>query len=125
MAAVRSKNTGPELAVRRIAHGLGYRYRLHVPTLPGTPDLVFPARRKIILVHGCFWHRHRGCRYASFPKTHIKSWHEKFDRNLARDRKNARVLRKLGWEILVVWQCELKNRIKLSRRIDDFLKNSR
>jgi DNA mismatch endonuclease (patch repair protein) len=121
MAAVHSKDTRPELAVRRIVHALGYRYRLHVASLPGKPDLVFPARRKIILVHGCFWHRHLRCRYATSPKTRVAFWQEKFCTNIARDRRTRQQLRKLGWSILTIWQCELKNPQKLEVRIDEFL----
>lgn len=121
MAAVPSKNTKPELAVRKIAHALGYRYRLHVASLPGKPDLVFPARRKIILVNGCFWHRHPRCRYATSPKTRPAFWQKKFCTNVARDRHTRQQLRKLGWSILTVWQCELKNPQKLEVRIDEFL----
>jgi DNA mismatch endonuclease (patch repair protein) len=121
MAAVHSTNTKPELAVRKIAHALGYRYRLNVADLPGKPDLVFPARRKIILVHGCFWHRHPRCRYATSPKTRAAFWQKKFCANIARDRRTRQLLRKLGWSILTIWQCELKNPQKLEVRIDEFL----
>jgi len=121
MAAVASKDTTPERAVRSIVHKLGYRYRLHAADLPGKPDLVFPSRRKIIFIHGCFWHRHPRCRYTSQPKTHVTFWEDKFHSNVARDRRVQRELRKLGWEILIVWQCELKNPEKLLRRLDDFL----
>lgn len=121
MAAVPSKNTKPELAVRKIAHALGYRYRLHVASLPGKPDLVFPGRRKIILVNGCFWHRHPRCRYATSPKTRPAFWQQKFCTNVARDRRTRQQLKKLGWSILTIWQCELKNPQKLEVRIDEFL----
>jgi DNA mismatch endonuclease, patch repair protein len=124
MAAVRSKNTSPEMAVRRIVHALGYRYRLNVPTLPGRPDLVFPARRKVIFVHGCFWHRHNRCRYASSPKTNCEFWESKFAANVARDRRVRRELKKMNWAALTVWQCELKNPEKLTERLDDFLSHS-
>jgi DNA mismatch endonuclease (patch repair protein) len=121
MAAVHSKNTNPELAVRRMVHALGYRYRLHCKTLPGKPDLVFPSRRKIILVHGCFWHRHRKCQYATSPKTRVRFWEEKFRANTTRDRRTARELKKMGWVVKVVWQCELKNPQRLTRHLDEFL----
>jgi len=121
MAAVRSKNTNPEMAVRRIVHALGYRYRLNVPTLPGRPDLVFPARRKVIFVHGCFWHRHNRCRYASSPKTNCEFWESKFAANVARDRRVRRELKEMNWAALTVWQCELKKPEKLTERLDDFL----
>jgi DNA mismatch endonuclease (patch repair protein) len=121
MASVHSKDTKPELAVRSLVHALGYRYRLHVATLPGKPDLVFPSRRKIIFVHGCFWHRHARCRYATSPKTRSDFWQEKFLTNVARDRRTRRELKKMGWSLLTVWQCELKNPQKLEVRIDEFL----
>lgn len=121
MAAVHSKDTKPELAVRSVVHALGYRYRLHVASLPGKPDLVFPCRRKIIFVHGCFWHRHARCRYSTSPKTRPDFWQEKFCTNVARDRRTRRELKKLGWSILTVWQCELKDPQKLEVRIDEFL----
>ena len=121
MAAVHSKDTSPELAVRKIVHGLGYRYRLHGGTLPGRPDLVFPARRKVVFVNGCFWHRHYRCRYATSPKTRRKFWEAKFATNVARDRRSARELKRIGWAVLTVWQCELKKPEQLTRRLDDFL----
>jgi DNA mismatch endonuclease (patch repair protein) len=124
MAAVHSEDTGPEMAVRKIVHALGYRYRLHVAALPGCPDLVFPARSKVIFVHGCFWHRHNGCRYASSPKTNRVFWENKFAANVARDRRARRELKKMNWAVLTVWQCELKKPEKLTERLDDFLSNS-
>jgi DNA mismatch endonuclease, patch repair protein len=121
MAAVRSEDTTPEMAVRRIVHGLGYRYRLHVRTLPGRPDLVFPSRRRVIFVHGCFWHRHPKCRYASLPKTRRRYWKAKFDANVERDRRVGQELKRMGWRVLAVWQCELKKTERLTGRLDDFL----
>jgi DNA mismatch endonuclease, patch repair protein len=121
MAAVRSENTTPEMAVRRIVHGLGYRYRLHAADLPGRPDLVFPARHKIVFVHGCFWHRHAGCRFASIPKTRAKFWEAKFAANVARDRRARRELKRMNWSVFTVWQCELRNPKRLAERLDDFL----
>jgi DNA mismatch endonuclease, patch repair protein len=123
MAAVHSEGTGPEMAVRRILHGLGYRYRLHVGTLPGKPDMVFPARRKIVFVHGCFWHRHGDCRYATSPKTRKAFWQSKFAANVERDRRTKRELKRMGWTVLTVWQCELKKRERLTGRLNDFLSN--
>ena len=125
MGAVHSKNTSPEMAVRRIAHALGYRYRLHVSTLPGRPDLAFPARHKAIFVHGCFWHRHNGCRYATSPKTNCEFWEAKFRANVARDRRARRELKKINWAVLTVWQCELKKPETLTERLNDFLTNGR
>ena len=121
MAAVRSTDTGPEMAVRSAVHRLGYRYRLHVRTLPGCPDIVFPARRKVIFVHGCFWHRHSRCRYATDPKTRREFWQKKFDSNVVRDRRAKKALRRDGWNVLVVWQCELKQPQTMVKRLDAFL----
>ncbi len=121
MAAVHSKDTKPEMAVRRLTHGMGYRYRLHVANLPGRPDLVFPSRGKVLFVHGCFWHRHTGCRYATLPKSRVEFWNAKFAANVARDRRARRELKKLGWQVLTVWQCELKDQSKLAERLDEFL----
>lgn len=121
MAAVRSRDTQPEMAVRKIVHRLGYRYRLHDSTLPGSPDLVFPSRSKVVFVHGCFWHRHPKCKYATCPKTQVHFWQAKFCANVSRDRRIRRELKKLGWTVLTVWQCELKRPSKLTERLDDFL----
>lgn len=121
MGRIRSKNTGPELAVRRLVYGMGYRYRLHEKRLPGTPDLVFWRRRKAIFVHGCFWHSHTGCRYARLPKSRIEYWKEKLVGNKKRDAVARRELRRLGWRNLVVWQCELKRPERLAERLRDFL----
>lgn len=121
MASVRSRDTKPEMEVRKIVHLLGYRYRLYDATLPGHPDLVFPSRRKVIFVHGCFWHRHPNCKYATTPKSEVDYWERKFRDNVARDRRNRRDLKKLGWAVLTVWQCELKKFEKMTERLDDFL----
>ena len=121
MAQVRRANTGPEMVVRRLIHGLGYRYRLHDRRLPGTPDLVFPARRKAVFVHGCFWHRHEGCRLASTPKTRCEFWEAKFQANQTRDQRAIAALSELGWSTLVVWQCETKHTLVLEHRIRHFL----
>ena len=123
MAAVHSQDTKPEIAVRRIVHALGFRYRLHDRALPGRPDLVFVSRRKAIFVHGCFWHRHTRCKYATTPKSHTASWDAKFRSNVDRDRRTRRELKKAGWTILTVWQCELKNTEKLTERLNEFLAN--
>lgn len=121
MSLVRSKNTSPELAVRRLVHGLGYRFRLHGKNLPGRPDLVFGGRRKVIFVHGCFWHAHEGCSKARPPKSRRSYWVPKLKANRARDLRNLADMRALGWKSLVVWQCELKKRDRLVRKIDRFL----
>ena len=106
MARIKGRDTGPELAVRKLAHALGYRFRLHAKDLPGKPDIVFPRLRKIIMVHGCFWHRHEGCAKASSPKSREDYWQSKFARNMARDADVFIALEVLGWEVLVVWECE-------------------
>jgi DNA mismatch endonuclease (patch repair protein) len=122
MAAVRAKNTGPELALRRIVHGMGYRYRLHAKELPGRPDLVFQPLKKVIFVHGCFWHRHDACRYATTPKSRTVFWQAKFATNVARDRRNVRDLKKTGWCVLTIWQCQLKSPNRIAKRAHEFLK---
>jgi DNA mismatch endonuclease, patch repair protein len=109
MRLVRSHDTGPEILVRKIAHRLGYRFRLHRRDLPGSPDLVFPKRNKIIFVHGCFWHRHQGCVRNTTPGTRIEFWKRKFAENEERDRRVSAQLRKLGWRVFVVWECETRN----------------
>jgi DNA mismatch endonuclease, patch repair protein len=106
MAGIRGKDTQPEMRVRRVAHALGFRYRLHRPDLPGHPDLVFPKLRKVILVHGCYWHRHPGCRFAYMPKSNVDFWQHKFENNQKRDRQALSELVKLGWIPMVIWECE-------------------
>lgn len=121
MAAVKGRNTGPEMIVRRLAHSLGYRFRLHRRDLPGSPDLVFPGRRKIVFVHGCFWHRHQGCRQASTPSSRVEFWKDKFRRNVERDTAVERALRAAGWDVLIIWQCETRDRTKLAELLSSFL----
>ena len=121
MRRVRAKNTTPELAVRRAAHRLGYRFRLYRRDLPGTPDLTFPRLRRAILVHGCFWHRHAGCRRTTTPKTRTTYWRRKFEQNVERDRRNMAALRALGWDVLVVWECETFDRTQLLSALARFL----
>lgn len=108
MSRIRSKNTKPEMVVRKAAHALGLRFRLHRRDLPGTPDLVFPGRRIALFVHGCFWHRH-GCTKATTPASNVGYWTAKFERNVERDARNAAELRKLGWRCVRIWECETKN----------------
>jgi len=107
MSAISGKNTWPELVVRRLAHRMGYRFRLHVNQLPGRPDLVFPGRLKLIELRGCFWHRHPGCVHAATPKTRPEFWQAKFDGTVARDARNVAVLEAAGWKVLVIWECEV------------------
>ena len=121
MSRIQGKNTKPEIVVRSIAHSLGYRFRLHRRDLPGTPDIVFPRLGKVILVHGCFWHQHQGCRYAYKPKSNSLFWENKFSRNRERDKLDATALRHLGWKVLTVWECETKNIGMLVRRLGAFL----
>ena len=124
MARVKSKNTVPEMIVRRLAFSLGYRYRLHVAALPGKPDLVFPGRRKVIFVHGCFWHGH-DCRAGrNRPASNIAYWSAKLDRNFTRDRENQARLKIAGWDPLVLWECELRNTEKTAERLREFLNPS-
>jgi DNA mismatch endonuclease (patch repair protein) len=110
MSRIRSKDTGPERVVRSILHHMGYRFSLHREDLPGKPDIVLPKYRTVVFVHGCFWHRHRGCRLAYTPKSRQVFWLKKFSDNVARDRKVQRDLRRLGWQLLVVWECQLEGR---------------
>ena len=125
MALIRGTDTGPELVVRRIVHSMGFRYRLHVKTLPGKPDLVFPRLRKVILVHGCFWHRHRKktCTLARLPKSRVEFWQSKLEGNRLRDQTIKRSLRKAGWSILEVWECEMQNFDALRHRLRYFRDN--
>ncbi|MBK6486122.1 MAG: DNA mismatch endonuclease Vsr [Gemmatimonadetes bacterium] len=107
MAGIGGKDTAPELAVRRFLHREGFRFRLHRRDLPGRPDIVLPRYGVVVLVHGCFWHRHTRCRYATTPASNREFWIAKFQQNVSRDRRNARDLRRLGWRPVVVWECEL------------------
>jgi len=123
MSRVRGRDTKPEMLVRRLAHSMGYRYRLHRRDLPGLPDLVFPSRRKVILVHGCFWHRHLDpdCKLARLPKSKLDFWGPKLETNRERDERNIVLLGELGWDVLIIWECQTKNREKLQARIGEFL----
>jgi DNA mismatch endonuclease (patch repair protein) len=121
MRRIRSKGMLPELAVRSMVHRMGFRFRLHRQDLPGKPDLVFVARRKVIFVHGCFWHSHRGCKMAHKPKSHADYWGPKLKRNQARDKKNLAAIAAQGWKPLVIWECELKNGSAVGARIRKFL----
>lgn len=108
MRSVASRDTSPEMAVRRTLHRHGLRFRLHDRRLPGTPDIVLPRWKTVVFVHGCFWHRHESCRYATLPKTRAKFWQEKFARNVERDFVNRRALENLGWRVVEVWECDIK-----------------
>ena len=110
MSAIKSKNTKPEIAVRRLLHSMGYRFRLHRKDLPGSPDIVLPKYKTVIFVHGCFWHRHKNCKYASTPKTRQEFWEAKFRENINRDKLNQENLSSKGWKIIIVWECEIKDK---------------
>jgi len=120
MAKIKSKDTKPELRVRQLVHNLGYRFRLHRKGLPGRPDLVFPSRRKVVFVHGCFWHAHEDCKVANRPKSRSEFWDSKFAYNRRRDAENQRSLEQEGWRVLTVWECETKS-AKLASRLSWFL----
>lgn len=121
MSRIRGKGSKAEMHVRRTVHSLGYRYRLHRRDLPGTPDLVFSGRRKVIFVHGCFWHRHEGCKNARLPKSRVDFWAAKLDANKSRDQRDQAALVARGWDILVLWECELNDDDGLRARLVEFL----
>lgn len=121
MSGIRGRDTKPEIAVRRLAHRLGYRFRLHRRDLPGTPDLVFPGRKKVIFVHGCFWHRHPGCRFAYQPKSNVGKWQAKFEANVARDARVREELARIGWDVLTIWECETADLDMLTNKLATFL----
>lgn len=123
MARVKSKGMKPELQVRRLLHGLGYRYRLHRSSLPGCPDLVFPSRGKVIFVNGCFWHRHSGCERLRIPATNRDYWLDKLERNQIRDTRNLALLREKGWAVMTVWECELRDLPEVTERLVTFLED--
>ena len=123
MQAIRSTGSAGECAVAAIVHKMGYRPSLNRRGLPGTPDLAFVSRKKVVFVHGCYWHMHRCKRGLVAPKTRAKFWKEKREGNVRRDRRNARALRKLGWRVLVVWECQLKNAERVKSRIENFLES--
>lgn len=117
MAQIKGKDTKPEVLVRSMLHRAGYRFRKNVKDLPGKPDIVLPKYKTVIFVHGCFWHRHKGCKGATIPKTRTEWWEKKFERNVSNDRKHARELRKLGWQVITVWECQLKSPRKTLHRL--------
>lgn len=124
MSRVRSKDTQPEIRARGIIHRLGYRYRLHRGDLPGKPDLVFPGRLKVIFVHGCFWHGHSCKRGKNRPPQSSLYWTQKLERNKTRDRRNKGLLRKGGWDVLVLWECQLKDEQHTKQRVEQFLEHA-
>lgn len=121
MAKIRSADTKPEMVVRRLLWGMGFRYRLHAKDLPGKPDVVFRGKKKAIFVHGCFWHMHESCPLARIPKSRQDFWLPKLEGNRARDRQELESLARLGWDVLVIWECETKNVVELSDRLRKFL----
>jgi DNA mismatch endonuclease (patch repair protein) len=121
MRLIRSKDTTPELALRSLVHHLGYRFRLHRKALSGKPDLVFPSRRKVIFVHGCFWHQHSECGEGRVPASRREYWEPKLKRNQVRDARNQKLLEDEGWEVLTVWECSLKNPKPLAKVLRRFL----
>jgi DNA mismatch endonuclease (patch repair protein) len=121
MRRIRSKGLKPEMVVRQLAHGMGYRYRLHSPKLPGKPDLVFPRLKKIIEVRGCFWHQHEGCIDSHIPKSRLDYWQPKLQRNQQRDTENAHRLQELGFRVLVLWECEIAKDRHLAAKLKRFL----
>lgn len=127
MASIRSKDMRPEKLVRSLLHRLGYRFRIHRKDLPGTPDIVLPAYKTVVFVHGCFWHQHPepSCINSRLPKSNIEYWHAKFQRNVNRDRKVLDDLIGLGWRVIIVWECETKNIDRLARRLDESIQDKK
>jgi len=123
MSRVRGKDTGPEIKIRKLLYRLGYRYRLRQKDLPGKPDIVFGKRKKVVFVHGCFWHRHDDseCRLARLPKSRLEFWENKLTANAVRDKRNQEQLRELGWKFLIVWECEIRQSEQLENKLIDFL----
>jgi len=121
MSRIRGKNTVPERVVRSALHRMGYRFRLHRPDLPGKPDIVLRRYNTVILVHGCFWHRHKGCKFAYTPKSRKRFWKQKFERNVQRDHQVKRLLKSRGWRVCVIWECETESDKLLSRRLLEVL----
>jgi DNA mismatch endonuclease (patch repair protein) len=117
MSLIKGKDTQPERAVRSILHRLGYRFRLNRVDLPGKPDIVLATYRAVILVHGCFWHRHSGCHFAYTPKSRKEFWNKKFEKNVVRDKIVKKELNKLGWHLIVAWECELRSPVRLANRL--------
>lgn len=121
MQRIRSKNTGTEMTVRRMIFSMGFRYRLHDSSLPGTPDIVFRKRCKVIFVHGCFWHQHEGCKEASLPSSNTDYWLPKLKKNVERDKARQKELQAIGWHFLVIWECQLNHPDIITKRIKTFL----
>ena len=124
MSRIKAENTNPERLVRSLLHRMGYRFRIHRKDLPGRPDIVLPKYNTVIFVHGCFWHRHKGCKRATMPKSRVGYWENKFFKNVERDKENKKKLKKIGWKVLVIWECEINNNIdKIKEKIQKNLQN--
>lgn len=121
MAKVHGRDTKPEVLVRSLIHRMGFRFRLHDKQLPGHPDIVLPRHRKVVFVHGCFWHQHAGCPHAARPSSNVAYWDKKLDGNMRRDRANLEKLEALGWRVLVIWECQTRDRDRLLRDLCQFL----
>ena len=124
MSAIKSKNTKPEIKVRKVLHSMGYRFRLHRKDLPGSPDIVLPKYKTVIFVHGCFWHRHKNCKYATTPKTRQEFWNKKFTTNIERDLEIHEKIKNLNWRSVVIWECETKHMENLRDKIIDVFNES-
>ena len=123
MSGIRSKDTRPELAVRKAAHAMGYRFRLHRKDLPGSPDLTFSSRNTVIFVHGCYWHRHEGCKYCYTPKSNVEFWAKKFKNNVARDQRVREELEQHGWRVVTLWECETADEDGLRQRLREIFRS--
>jgi len=121
MSRIRGKDTKPEIIVRSMLHRMGYRFRLHRKDLPGKPDIVLPKYNTVIFVHGCFWHRHKGCKYAYTPKSRVKFWEDKFAGTVKRDKQHLKQLKENDWKVFIVWECETKDMDRLKKIIDKIL----
>lgn len=122
MSSVKQRHTKPEITVRKLLHRLGYRFRLHSKKLPGTPDIVLPKYKAVIFVHGCFWHQHESCRKARRPTSNVEFWNEKLNRNIERDKRKESELKKSGWKVSIIWDCEMKDENFLIKKIKKFLR---
>jgi len=125
MSRIRGKDTKPEKLVRSLLHRMGYRFRLHVDSLPGKPDIVLPRHKKVIFVNGCFWHGHKNCKRASRPQSNAEFWAQKIESSISRDRKNRKKLQLRGWDVLIIWQCQTKDLTVLKNRLAEFMNNGR
>lgn len=122
MSRIKGKDTQPELLVRSLLHKLGYRFRIHRKDLPGKPDIILPRYKTVVFVHGCYWHRHKGCKYAYTPKSRVSFWAEKFKGNVERDKKHQKQLKEMGWTVHVIWECEVEKDIeKVRARLQQLL----